>query len=231
MWFSGKSDESGSTPQNGEILRKEQGIPKKEENVQDILNTVDFEPEKLHPLAGLNKDIEYLDLDDEKLSTMEGSGNPILATRGWGDDLCYGAGTVYVLGLGFGGLRGFDEGLKSLPQPKVDPLTNKLRPVPFKLKLNTILNQVTKFGPHAGNTAGVLGIMYNIINSSFDHYRGKHDDWNSLASGFLSGALYKSTSGLKAMGISSMLMTGVAASWCGLKRFVAHKQATSRFEN
>lgn len=231
MWPFGGSSNS-TTPSNGETLTANEQKPKEqEEDVSTILKSADFNPSELHPLAGLDKDIEYLDLDDEKLNTVQGSGNPILASRGWGDDLCYGTGTVYVLGLGLGGLKGLDEGIRRMPQPKLDPVTKTLRPVSFKLKLNTVLNQVTKFGPHIGNTAGVIGIMYNIFDSTIDHFRGKHDDWCSLASGFLSGALYKSTSGLKAMTISSMMTTVVAAGWCGLKRYVAHKEASGRFNN
>ncbi|VEU21002.1 DEKNAAC101995 [Brettanomyces naardenensis] len=226
MWF-GNGD--NNTAQSGETLPKQQQQdeePKKSEDISSILGS-DFDPSKLHPLAGLDKEIEYLDLDDEKLNTIQGSSNGILPSRGWGDDMCYGTGAVYVLGLGFGGLQGLNEGFKHLPQPKLDPVTNSLRPVPFKLKLNTVLNQVTKFGPHAGNTAGVMAIMYNIIDSSLDNIRGQHDDWNSLASGWISGALYKSTSGLKAIGISSTVMTIAAASWCGFKRLVAGNNGSS----
>lgn len=179
-----------------------------------------FDASKLHPLAGLDKDLEYLDLDEEKLSTIEGTGNGILPSRGWSDDLCYGTGTLYVGGLGLGGLYGFNEGLRNLPRGSVDPTTGLVKAAPFKLKLNTILNQVTKHGPHIGNSAGVLGMLYNIIDSSLDAYRGKHDDINSLVSGALSGAIFKSTSGVKAMCYSSGLMTVAAASWCGFKRLI-----------
>ncbi|GAV27656.1 hypothetical protein PMKS-001124 [Pichia membranifaciens] len=179
-----------------------------------------FDASKLHPLAGLDKDLEYLDLDEEKLNTVEGTGNGILPSRGWTDDLCYGTGTLYVSGLGLGGLVGLNEGLKHLPQGSVDPVTGAVKAAPFKLKLNTVLNQVTKHGPHVGNSAGVLGLLYNIIDSSLDAYRGRHDDLNSLASGALAGAIFKSTSGPKAMAYSTGLMTVAAAAWCGFKRML-----------
>ena len=179
-----------------------------------------FDASKLHPLAGLDKDLEYLDLDEEKLNTVEGTGNGILPSRGWTDDLCYGTGTLYVSGLGLGGLVGLNEGLKHLPQGSVDPVTGAVKAAPFKLKLNAVLNQVTKHGPHVGNSAGVLGLLYNIIDSSLDAYRGKHDDLNSLASGALAGAIFKSTSGPKAMAYSTGLMTVAAAAWCGFKRML-----------
>lgn len=174
---------------------------------------------KLHPLAGLDKDIEYLDLDEEKLNSIEGTGNGFLPSRGWSDDLCYGTGFCYMSGLGIGGLIGLNEGLKNLPAPSLDA-KGKLVPAPFKLKLNTVLNNVTKRGPFLGNSAGTLALMYNVIDSSLDAYRGKHDDLNSLASGALAGALFKSTAGLKGVAYSSGMMTLAAAAWCGFKRAI-----------
>lgn len=52
----------------------------------------------LHPLANLQKqDLEYLTLDDSKLSDLEG-GQTVLPSRGWSDELCYGTGTTYLAG-------------------------------------------------------------------------------------------------------------------------------------
>ncbi|ODV86308.1 hypothetical protein CANARDRAFT_6796 [[Candida] arabinofermentans NRRL YB-2248] len=222
--FGGKKQEQ--QPQQAPVEDNRQATnrlgfdPSQISDVSTILGSVGVDPTRLHPLAGLDKEIEFLDLDEEKLATLEGTGNGLLPSRGWTDDLCYGAGSVYVSGLAFGGLRGFSEGLKHLPVGKVDPVTNEVRAVPFKLKLNTILNQVTKHGPHMGNSAGVLAIMYNLIDSSLDNLRGKHDDLNSLAAGALSGALFKSSSGVKPMGYSAGVMTLAAAAWCGFKKYL-----------
>ena len=38
-----------------------------------------------------------------------------------------------------------------------------------------------------------LALIYNGINSSIDHYRGKHDVYGGMAAGALTGALFKST--------------------------------------
>lgn len=58
-----------------------------------------IDPAALHPLAGLidNKDLDYLSLDDDKLSGVEG-GKTVLPSRGWGDELCYGTGSTYLFG-------------------------------------------------------------------------------------------------------------------------------------
>lgn len=58
-----------------------------------------IDPAALHPLAGLidNKDLDYLLLDDDKISGTEG-GKSVLPSRGWGDELCYGTGSTYLAG-------------------------------------------------------------------------------------------------------------------------------------
>lgn len=58
-----------------------------------------IDPAALHPLAGLvdNKDLDYLLLDDDKISAVAG-GKSVLPSRGWGDELCYGTGSTYLAG-------------------------------------------------------------------------------------------------------------------------------------
>lgn len=81
-----------------------------------------------------------------------------------------------------------------------------------RLRINSILNSVTRRGTFIGNSAGVMGtctfsrrppflirlfpfkaLVYNAINSSIDSMRGKHDTLGSMSAGALTGALYKST--------------------------------------
>ena len=119
-------------------------------------------------------------------------------------------------GLGFGGLWGLREGA-----------ARPLAVSNARLRLNSILNGVTRRGTFLGNSAGVLGrlfsvlvvphcaysahmipfvppfplylttffvaLIYNIVNSSIDSWRGRHDVWGGMAAGGLCGAVYKST--------------------------------------
>ena len=84
---------------------------------------------------------------------------------------------------------------------------------PPKLRLNSVLNSMTRRGPFLGNNAGMLAMVYNLINSTMGHYRGKHDSANSLAAGALSGILFKSTRGVRSMAISGGLVASVAGIW------------------
>ena len=56
-----------------------------------------YDPAKLHPLAGLEDKLDYLLLEDDKVSDLPGAGTAI-PSRGWSDDLSYGTGTMYLSG-------------------------------------------------------------------------------------------------------------------------------------
>lgn len=157
---------------------------------------------KLHPLSGLNEQtLEYISLDEGALSTAPGS-KTFLPSRGWSDDLCYGTGTTYLAALGIGGAWGMVEGLNKMP-PSAPP----------KLRLNGVLNSITRRGPFLGNSAGVIAMTYNGVNSLIGYYRGKHDTANSIVAGALSGMIFKSTRGVKPMMVSGGLVASVAGAW------------------
>lgn len=176
-WLFGgsKKETEGSqkTAQDESKLQSTLGFdPSQVTNVSSIISTPGaLDPARLHPLAGLERGVEYLDLEEEQLSTMEGS-RSLIPSRGWTDDLCYGTGAVYLIGLGLGGSYGFFEGLRNIPPNS-----------PGKLQLNTVLNHITRRGPFLGNNAGVLTLTYNLVNSTIDGLRGKHESANSVAAG------------------------------------------------
>jgi mitochondrial import inner membrane translocase subunit TIM23 len=157
---------------------------------------------QLHPLAGLNQQtLDYLSLDESSLSDLPG-GQSVLPSRGWSDDLCYGTGSVYLAALTAGGAWGLIEGLNRTPAS-----------APPKLRLNSVLNTVTRRGPFMGNSAGVVAMCYNGINSTIGYYRGRHDAANSVAAGVLSGMVFRSTKGPKQMLISGVVVGTIAAGW------------------
>ena len=160
------------------------------------------DPSQLHPLAGLNQQtLDYLTLEESALSDLPGS-QSALPSRGFSDDLCYGTGVTYLTALGMGGAWGLTEGLSRLPAS-----------APPKLRLNSVLNSITRRGPFLGNSAGVIALIYNSINSTIGYYRGKHDATNSVVAGALSGMLFKSTRGLRPMMISGGLVASAAGAW------------------
>jgi import inner membrane translocase subunit TIM23 len=108
----------------------------------------------------------------------------------------------YLTALTIGGAWGLVEGLQKNP-PSMPP----------RLRLNGVLNAVTRRGPFLGNSAGVIAMVYNGMNSTIGYYRGKHDATNSIAAGALSGALFKSTRGTRPMAISAGICASVAGGW------------------
>lgn len=160
------------------------------------------DPSQLHPLAGLNQQtLDYLSLEESALSDLPGS-QSALPSRGWSDDLCYGAGVTYLSALTLGGTWGMIEGLRRSPAS-----------APPKIRLNSVLNSVTRRGPFLGNSAGIIAMVYNGINSTIGYYRGRHDSANSIVAGALSGMLFKSSRGLRPMMISGGLVASAAGAW------------------
>ncbi|KAK1232722.1 Mitochondrial import inner membrane translocase subunit tim23 [Marasmius sp. AFHP31] len=104
-----------------------------------------YDPAKLHPLAELGDKLDYLLLEDDKTSELPGAGTAV-PSRGWSDDLCYGTGTMYLSGLAMGGAWGLREGAR---RPLAVSST--------RLRINSVLNSVTRRGTFIGNSAGVLG--------------------------------------------------------------------------
>ena len=177
--------------------------PSSAQDVSSFLGSASLpDASKLHPLAGLNQQtLDYLSLDESTLSDLPGS-RSALPSRGWSDDLCYGTGVTYLTALSIGGAWGLIEGLNRTPAS-----------APPKLRLNSVLNSVTRRGPFLGNSAGVVAMVYNGVNSTIGYYRGKHDAANSIVAGALSGMLFKSTRGAKPMIISGGVVAGVAGAW------------------
>ncbi|KAJ3489637.1 hypothetical protein NLI96_g1985 [Meripilus lineatus] len=167
-----------------------------------------YDPAKLHPMAGLEDKLDFLLLEDDKTSELPGSGTAI-PSRGWSDDLCYGTGTMYLSGLALGGVWGLREGAR--------------RPLAVsnaRLRINSVLNSVTRRGTFIGNSAGVLALVYNGINSGIDAMRGKHDTAGSMAAGALTGVLFKSTAGVRPALAAATFISGLAGVWSYVKRSV-----------
>lgn len=182
---------------------------KKEEQSAEVPQVLPaaFDAATLHPMANVGKQqLEYLDLETNTRQT-----DGVIASRGFLEDLSYGTGAMYLIGLATGGGSGLIEGLRTT--------SSNMSP---KLRTNAILNSITRRGPYLGNLFGCLTMTYNFVNGSIDMARGDyHDDAGSLAAGAITGALWNGARGIRPMLISSSVVTAAAASWCIIKRAVA----------
>jgi import inner membrane translocase subunit TIM23 len=176
-----------------------------------VLAAGGYDPAALHPLAQAHTgELDYLVLDDDALNSLEGA-RGVLPSRGWGDELCYGTGTTYLggkffrvechprrhpdsrrprSGLALGGAWGLREGLFKRVRSTA---ASEAARTSLRVRLNTVLNAVTRRGSFVGNNAGVLALIYNAINSTIDAQRKKHDVYGSVAAGAATGLVWKST--------------------------------------
>eukprot|EP01135_Chromosphaera_perkinsii_P002088 Nk52_evm22s217 gene=Nk52_evmTU22s217 len=109
--------------------------------------------------------------------------------KGFGERMTYTTGTSYLCGLTVGGVWGLYEGVR-YPEGKS-----------FNLRVNSILNSCGRRGPLIGNSMGSLAVMYSFIDGVVVKARGEDDMFNTIGSAALTGALYKSTAGLRAVGV------------------------------
>ena len=93
-------------------------------------------------------------------------------------------GLGYSLGLIAGGAYGLVQGIRQARQ-----FNNSA------LRVNTILNACTHYGPMCANSMGVISIMFCGWSSILRRVRDRDDPWNTLLASGLAGALYKSMAG------------------------------------
>ncbi|KAI9504242.1 Mitochondrial import inner membrane translocase subunit tim23 [Coemansia spiralis] len=178
--------------------------------VSDFLSQVDFASSQLNPVASPSG-IEYLTIEDGPANA-----GGVVPSRGWSDDLCYGTGTMYILGLSTGGAWGFVEGVRSHHGHN------------FKLRLNSVLNSMTRRGPFVGNSLGVLAMFYNTINYVIGSYRGTRDQYNSIGAAAISGMLFKIGGGPRASIISGLICSGVVGTYHAcITAYNSHKESSS----
>jgi len=139
----------------------------------------------------------YLNIDPSYLN-QDGGAEFVFATdsqkkRGWGERMFSSVGASYMAGLTVGGTWGLLEGLRN-PDGRT-----------MKLRLNSVLNGMTRRGPFLANSLGVVALMYCSVNTAIEKARGTEDMYNSIAAAVTTGAVFKSTGGVRAIGLASVL--------------------------
>jgi import inner membrane translocase subunit TIM23 len=120
--------------------------------------------------------------------------------RQFGEKMTYSLGLSYGIGILVGGGYGLVYGLSK------GGATTKLR-------VNSVLNACSTKGPSLANQAAILTMFYVGFNNLLGWIRGEEDIYNASAAGAISGAIYKSSSGMKSMARhsvgSSIFFTGL----------------------
>ncbi|KAJ3038733.1 Mitochondrial import inner membrane translocase subunit tim23 [Rhizophlyctis rosea] len=165
------------------------------------LNSADTQ--KLNPQQF--DDVELLYIIDNPLGLQNqhrptGTFGPLPMRTGF-DKLLYGCGTAYLGGLITGGAYGFIRGLQTAQVPA------------FKVRMNSVLNQMTRYGPRSANTMGILSMSWATLDNGLEWYRGKADYGNHVGAAFLSGLIFKSTAGLRPAVFTGVLLSSVVGAY------------------
>ncbi|OQV23572.1 putative Mitochondrial import inner membrane translocase subunit Tim23 [Hypsibius exemplaris] len=113
-------------------------------------------------------------------------------------------GGSVMIGAMIGGTTGIYSGLRDTT---VAGLTGGAR-------RTQLLNYVSKRGATYANGLGVLAVMYSGFGVILSKLRGVDDELNTLAAGAATGALFKSTSGLRKCAMGGGTGLAVAAAYC-----------------
>lgn len=122
------------------------------------------------------------------------------------------SGMCYLLGIGGGGLYGLQKGLKTTPSSKL------------KVQVNAVLNNAGRYGSRAGNSMGVVAVMYSLYegladNLEIDRYTGFDSSAPPLAA-MMTGISYYAPAGLRVATLGGALGLGaVGATYAGYTAF------------
>ncbi|KXS18958.1 hypothetical protein M427DRAFT_53428 [Gonapodya prolifera JEL478] len=188
------------------------------ETVSTMLGGIRIDPKTFSPLPPApEQGLDYLYVDELPLGPpgMPGVPEPRHKAGKWGplpmrtdgDKMLYGTGAAYMAGLSSGGFYGVVRGLQN-----VNASTTRLR-------VNAVLNSTTRFGPWAGNNMAIMTLMFTSMDSLLSKYRETQDWSNHIGAAFATGAIFKSTAGLRqsltmgVLGASIVSVYGLTSSW------------------
>lgn len=72
---------------------------------------------------------------------------------------------------------------------------------PARLRINAVLNAVSKRGISLGNGCAILALAFSLSESALYNYTHDETVTNYAAAGAMAGALFKSTRGVRTAGI------------------------------
>ncbi|MEE6488642.1 hypothetical protein FKM82_015300 [Ascaphus truei] len=147
----------------------------------------------------LNVDPRYLVQDTEEFILPTGANK----TRGRFELAFFTIGGCCMSGAAFGAMNGLRLGFKETQSMAWS-----------KPKNVQILNMVTRQGALWANTLGSLALLYSAFGVIIEKTRGAEDDLNTVVAGSMTGMLYKSTGGLRAVargGLAGLALTSAYA--------------------
>lgn len=134
--------------------------------------------------------------------------------RSWSENLTYYTGAGYLVGAIVGGARGSANAL-SAPVAVAGVDSSRLR-------VNALLNTGGRMGRSAGNSLGVLGLLFASFESFIGYMADGQvpDEACTLGAGALTGAMYRSVRGPKQAAAAAAVGTIGAALLLSGRKFI-----------
>ncbi|PIA58059.1 hypothetical protein AQUCO_00500173v1 [Aquilegia coerulea] len=130
--------------------------------------------------------------------------------RTWGENIQYYTGSLYLTGAILGGAKGTMEGIMAAERGDTT-----------KIKVNRILNAGGHVGRKYGNSLGVLGFLFGVLETGIIYARdGKDDLSSSVLAGLSTGAFYKAASGPRSAALAGAIGGLAAAGAVAVKQAV-----------
>lgn len=136
-------------------------------------------------------------------------------TRSWSENLTYYTGSGYLAGALLGGVTGVYRSAAAPVELAGGGATQRLR-------LNQLLNTSGKLGRTAGNSLGVLGLMFASFESLGRYLNDGllPEELPSLAAGATTGALFRSVRGPRQAAAAAAVGTLASTGLLAARRFV-----------
>jgi len=118
-------------------------------------------------------------------------------------------GSSVVLGAAAGGAYGLYDGVRATAVAEMKG----------RLRRTQIMNYTLKSGATVSNSLGSIAVIYSSLYCLLSLAHEEDDEVKSLVTGGVTGALFKSTAGVRKCAMGSLAGIGLASLWAfGLKR-------------
>lgn len=138
--------------------------------------------------------------------------------RSWSENLTYYTGVGYLIGATSGGGMG---AYRAMATPLA--VAGEGGMPSQRIRVNQLLNSSGKMGRSAGNSLGVLGLLFSSSESFYYHMNDARmpDDLMTVAAGATTGAIYRSVRGPR-QAMAAAAVGGVAAALLlGGRKFIS----------
>lgn len=162
----------------GDILSLNKPEEKASQGAQSLSPYLNFDP---HVIPKMQP--EFLYPDDSHMASTARRSNVALPI----------IGTSFMTGSGLGGMAGLYKGLRA----------TTLAGQTGKVRRTQVVNYIMKQGTTTGCTLGIIASFYSCIALGVTWIRDKEDTANTFIAAATTGMIYKSTSGLKSMGLGA----------------------------